>query len=73
MSPCWTVEYAEPELTLKARLETPTFWRVGRFMHEEASWHVIPIHHPAAKPPNNDPGYEKTLKLLSKLRSLGAV
>jgi hypothetical protein len=74
MPPLWTKRYADARLKLGARLQTPTFWRVGPSMRKEASWHVIPIYHPtAAQQPGNDPGYEKTVRFLSQLRAHGAI
>ena len=56
----WTVNY--PAQTIESRLTSKAHWIVE---HGRRRWKVIPIYHPQfAEGRREDPGYEKTLRLL---------
>jgi hypothetical protein len=62
----WKYCYADATRTLSHWLDTQDWW----VLCDEATghtWNLVPVYHPAARPPHWDPGYEASHRLLRQV------
>ncbi len=63
----WVTKYAKFQLCFWTGKQT--WWHItGNVNGNNRDWKLLPVYHPAARPPHYDPGYEGAINVLAKAR-----
>jgi hypothetical protein len=67
----WKYCYADSTRKLSHWLDTKDWWNLTEVATGK-KWNLLPVYHPAARPPHADPGYERTRPVLGEMIATGA-
>ena len=62
----WKYCYADSTRKLSRWLDTKDWWNLTEGATGK-KWNLLPVYHPAARPPYADPGYERTRPVLGEM------
>lgn len=62
----WIYDYADSTRKLSRWLDTKDWWNLTEVATGK-KWNLLPVYHPAARPPYTDPGYARTRPVFSEM------